>query len=96
MRRVLPNRLVVAVAVLSVTVSSAFGAFVVLPVNDLADAAHASSVADRADLALAVLWAGGTPVTPGLTVLERPGRRSSRRCPVRRRLGGCDRPPLAA
>ena len=74
MRRVLPNRLVVAVAVLSVTVSSAFGAFVVLPVNDLADAAHASSVGDRADLALAVLWAGGTPATPGVTVLERPGR----------------------
>ena len=74
MRRVLPNRLVVAVAVLSVTVSSAFGAFVVLPVNDLADAAHASSVADRADLALAVLWAGGTPATPGLKVLEKPGR----------------------
>ncbi len=74
MRRVLPNRLVVAVAVLSVTVSSAFGAFVVIPVNDLADAAHAGSVADRADLALAVVRAGGTPVTPGLTVAERPGR----------------------
>lgn len=74
MRRVLPNRLVVAVAVLSVTVSSAFGAFVVIPVNDLADTAHAGSVADRADLSLAVLRAGGTAATPGLTVLARPGR----------------------
>ncbi len=74
MRRVLPNRLVVAVAVLSVTVSSAFGAFVVLPVNELADAAHASSVADRANLAVAVLRAGGMPATPGLAILDRPGR----------------------
>jgi signal transduction histidine kinase len=74
MRRVLPNRLVVAVAVLSVTVSSAFGAFVVIPVNNLADAAHAESVGQRADLALAVLRAGGTPVTSGLQVLARPGR----------------------
>lgn len=73
MRRVLPNRLVVAVAVLSVTVSSAFGAFVVIPVNDLADTAHAISVGQRADLALDVLRAGGTPVTQGLTVLARSG-----------------------
>ena len=73
MRRVLPNRLVLAVAVLSVTVSSAFGAFVVLPVNGLADAAHAAAVGDRADLALAVLRAGGRPVTPGLAVLARTG-----------------------
>jgi two-component system OmpR family sensor kinase len=75
MRRVLPNRLVLAVAVLSVTVSSAFGAFVVIPVNDLADAGHAAAVADRADLALAVLRAGGTPATAGVAVLSRPGAR---------------------
>jgi two-component system sensor histidine kinase BaeS len=74
MRRVLPNRLVVAVALLSVTVSSAFGAFVVLPVNDLADEAHAVAVTERADLAVAVARSGGTPVTPGLTVLAAPGR----------------------
>ncbi len=73
MRRVLPNRLVLAVAVLSVTVSSAFGAFVVIPVNDLADSAHASAVSDRADLALAVLRAGGTPTTPGIAILSRSG-----------------------
>jgi signal transduction histidine kinase len=72
MRRVLANRLVIAVAVLSVAVSTAFGAFVVLPVNDLADAAHAASVADRADLALAVLHAGGRPAVPGLQVLSPP------------------------
>jgi signal transduction histidine kinase len=72
MRRVLANRLVLAVAALSVAVSTAFGAFVVLPVNDLVDAAHAASVADRADLALAVLRAGGTPTGPGLAVLQAP------------------------
>ena len=54
------------------SVSTAVGAFVVLPVNELADAAHAASVADRADLALAVLRAGGRPTAPGLAVLDRP------------------------
>ena len=75
MRRVLPNRLVLAVAVLSVTVSSAFGAFVVIPVNDLADVAHAAAIADRADLSVVVLRAGGTLAAPGATVLSRPGLR---------------------
>ena len=77
MRRVLANRLVLAVAVLSVAVSTAFGAFVVLPVNELADAAHAASVADRADLALAVLRAGGRPTARGLAVLSRPSAAAS-------------------
>ena len=72
MRRVLANRLVLAVAALSVAVSTAVGAFVVLPVNELADAAHAASVADRADLALAAARAGGRPAAPGLAVLDRP------------------------
>ena len=72
MRRVLANRLVLAVAALSVAVSTAVGAFVVLPVNELADTAHAASVADRADLALAAARAGGRPAAPGLAVLDRP------------------------
>ena len=88
MRRVLPNRLVLAVAVLSVTVSSAFGAFVVLPVNDLADAApRGRRSADRADLALAVLGPAARPRRRGRDG-PRPARSAHRPRRCRRRPTG--------
>ncbi len=76
MRGVLARRLVVAVAAVAVTISAAFGAFVVLPVNDLVDRGHAAAVADRADLTTA-LARGGVAPTGDAVILAAPSAAGS-------------------